>query len=92
MEGKKGGINVHTMLDAFSGVASFIRMTEAKVLWVIYNKKQINENKMFTIVLNSFLGHDSCICAGRRQFKNHIRKGTKSLEQQPYTGHGLQIQ
>lgn len=28
---KKGGIKVHTMLDAFSGVASFIRMTEAKV-------------------------------------------------------------
>lgn len=28
---KKGGIKVHTMMDAFSGVASFIRMTEAKV-------------------------------------------------------------
>ena len=28
---KKGGIKVHTMMDAFTGVASFIRMTEAKV-------------------------------------------------------------
>lgn len=28
---KKGGIKVHALLDAFSGVASFIRMTEAKV-------------------------------------------------------------
>jgi Transposase DDE domain/Domain of unknown function (DUF4372) len=28
---KKGGIKVHTMLDAFTGVASFVRMTEAKV-------------------------------------------------------------
>lgn len=28
---KKGGIKVHTMMDAFSGVASFVRMTEAKV-------------------------------------------------------------
>ena len=28
---KKGGIKVHTMMDAFSGVAEFVRMTEAKV-------------------------------------------------------------
>lgn len=28
---KKGGIKVHTMMDAFSGVANFVRMTEAKV-------------------------------------------------------------
>jgi len=28
---KKGGIKVHTMMDAFSGVAEFIRMTEARV-------------------------------------------------------------
>ena len=28
---KKGGIKVHTMLDAFTGVASFVRITEAKV-------------------------------------------------------------
>jgi len=28
---KKGGIKVHTMMDAFSGVANFIRMTAAKV-------------------------------------------------------------
>jgi hypothetical protein len=28
---KKGGIKVHTLMDAFSGVASFVRMTEAKV-------------------------------------------------------------
>jgi hypothetical protein len=27
---KKGGLKVHTMMDAFSGVAEFIRMTEAK--------------------------------------------------------------
>jgi len=28
---KKGGIKVHTLMDAFSGVAEFIRMTAAKV-------------------------------------------------------------
>jgi hypothetical protein len=28
---KKGGIKVHTLMDAFSGVAEFLRMTEAKV-------------------------------------------------------------
>src|SRR5437762_7076904 len=28
---KKGGIKVHTMMDAFSGVANFIRMTQAKI-------------------------------------------------------------
>ena len=28
---KKGGIKVHTLMDAFSGVAEFVRMTEAKV-------------------------------------------------------------
>ena len=28
---KKGGIKVHAMMDAFSGVAEFIRMTEARV-------------------------------------------------------------
>ena len=28
---KKGGIKVHTLMDAFSGVAEFIRMTEARV-------------------------------------------------------------
>jgi Transposase DDE domain/Domain of unknown function (DUF4372) len=28
---KKGGIKVHTMMDAFSGVAEFVRMTEARV-------------------------------------------------------------
>lgn len=28
---KKGGIKVHTMMDAFTGVASFVRMTESKV-------------------------------------------------------------
>lgn len=28
---KKGGIKVHMMMDAFSGVASFVRMTEAKL-------------------------------------------------------------
>ena len=28
---KKGGIKVHTMMDAFSGVAQFVRMTEARV-------------------------------------------------------------
>lgn len=28
---KRGGIKVHTMMDAFSGVAEFVRMTEAKV-------------------------------------------------------------
>jgi len=28
---KKGGIKVHTLMDAFSGVAQFVRMTEAKV-------------------------------------------------------------
>lgn len=28
---KKGGIKVHTLMDAFSGVANFVRMTEAKV-------------------------------------------------------------
>ena len=28
---KKGGIKVHAMMDAFSGIAEFIRMTEAKV-------------------------------------------------------------
>ena len=27
---KKGGIKVHTMMDAFSGVAEFVRMTEAR--------------------------------------------------------------
>lgn len=27
---KKGGIKVHTMMDAFSGIAEFVRMTEAK--------------------------------------------------------------
>ena len=28
---KKGGIKVHTLMDAFSGVVNFVRMTEAKV-------------------------------------------------------------
>jgi Transposase DDE domain/Domain of unknown function (DUF4372) len=28
---KKGGIKVHTLMDAFNGVAEFVRMTEAKV-------------------------------------------------------------
>lgn len=28
---KKGGIKVHAMMDAFSGVAEFVRMTEARV-------------------------------------------------------------
>lgn len=28
---KKGGIKVHTLMDAFSGVADFVRMTSAKV-------------------------------------------------------------
>ncbi len=28
---KKGGIKVHAMMDAFSGVVEFVRMTEAKV-------------------------------------------------------------
>jgi hypothetical protein len=28
---RKGGIKVHTMMDAFSGVAEFVRMTEARV-------------------------------------------------------------
>jgi hypothetical protein len=28
---KKGGLKVHTMMNAFSGVAEFVRMTEAKV-------------------------------------------------------------
>ena len=28
---KKGGLKVHTMMDAFSGVAQFVRMTEARV-------------------------------------------------------------
>ena len=28
---KKGGIKVHAMMDAFSGVAEFVRMTEAKL-------------------------------------------------------------
>jgi len=28
---KKGGIKVHALMDAFSGIAEFIRMTEAKV-------------------------------------------------------------
>lgn len=28
---KKGGIKVHTMMDAFSGIAEFVRMTEARV-------------------------------------------------------------
>lgn len=28
---KKGGIKVHALMDAFSGVAEFVRMTEAKV-------------------------------------------------------------
>lgn len=28
---KKGGIKVHTLMDAFSGIVSFVRMTEAKV-------------------------------------------------------------
>lgn len=28
---KKGGIKVHTLMNAFSGVAEFVRMTEAKV-------------------------------------------------------------
>src|SRR6266487_2364084 len=28
---KKGGIKVHTLMDAFSGVAEFVRMTEARV-------------------------------------------------------------
>lgn len=28
---KKGGLKVHTMMDAFSGVAEFVRMTEARV-------------------------------------------------------------
>jgi hypothetical protein len=29
---KKGGIKVHAMMDAFSGVAEFVRMTAAKTL------------------------------------------------------------
>jgi hypothetical protein len=28
---RKGGIKVHTMMDAFSGVTEFVRMTEARV-------------------------------------------------------------
>ena len=48
---KKGGIKVHTMMDAFSGVASFIRMTEAKV----HDKKFLSH---LTLETGSFIVFD----------------------------------
>jgi IS4 transposase len=52
---KKGGIKVHAMMDAFSGVAEFVRMTAAKVhdrgflyhldlpknSWIVFDKAYI---------------------------------------------------
>ena len=48
---KKGGIKVHTMMDAFSGVAEFVRMTEAKV----HDRKFLFHLKL---VANSFIVFD----------------------------------
>lgn len=48
---KKGGIKVHTLMDAFSGVASFVRMTEAKV----HDKKFLTH---LTLETGSFLVFD----------------------------------
>ncbi|MEK7868550.1 MAG: IS4 family transposase [Candidatus Omnitrophota bacterium] len=39
---KKGGIKVHTMMDAFSGVSDFVRMTAAKV----HDKKFLRHLKL----------------------------------------------
>lgn len=52
---KKGGIKVHAMMDAFSGVAELVRMTAAKVhdrgflyhldspknSWIVFDKAYI---------------------------------------------------
>jgi len=48
---KKGGIKVHTMMDAFSGVAEFVRMTEARV----HDRKFLFHMKL---VANSFIVFD----------------------------------
>lgn len=48
---KKGGIKIHTMMDAFSGVAEFVRMTEAKV----HDRKFLFHLKL---VPNSFIVFD----------------------------------
>ena len=48
---KKGGIKVHTLMDAFSGVAEFVRMTEAKV----HDRKFLFHLKL---VANSFIVFD----------------------------------
>ncbi len=48
---KKGGIKVHTLMDAFSGVAEFVRMTEAKV----HDRKFLFHMKL---VANSFIVFD----------------------------------
>ena len=48
---KKGGIKIHTMMDAFSGVAEFVRMTEAKV----HDRKFLFHLKL---VANSFIVFD----------------------------------
>lgn len=48
---KKGGVKIHTMMDAFSGVAEFVRMTEAKV----HDRKFLFHLKL---VANSFIVFD----------------------------------
>lgn len=48
---KKGGIKVHALMDAFSGVAEFVRMTEAKV----HDRKSLYHIKL---PANSFVVFD----------------------------------
>ena len=63
---KKGGIKVHTMMDAFSGVAEYLRMTAAKV----HDKKFLYHLKL---PANSFIVFDKAY--------NHYSQFAKWTEQ-----------
>ena len=58
---KKGGIKVHTMMDAFSGVAEFVRMTEARVhdrQFLYHLKLQANSFIVFDKAYNLYSQFD----------------------------------
>ncbi|WP_460767001.1 DUF4372 domain-containing protein [Niabella terrae] len=58
---KKGGIKVHTMMDAFSGVAEFVRMAAARE----HDRMFLEPRKFFNHKTESFSCSDCAI-------KNHI--------------------
>ena len=62
---RKGGINVHRMMDAFSGVTEFVRMTEARVNGhkFLYLLKLEPDSWPSSIRLTSFAGSSR---SGRR--------------------------